>query len=1080
MGHFSTDQFLNHKTQYRTIWGFLLLFLYGCGATQDNNLDVSNSIDLPAYQLTDYSDLNRRDLTAKQKVSLFQRSDFTTVISPYLVGLQALDTLTFENYCEPKVMALYDKLLDLNASSIFAKTIKLGCQSELLSEEEYLQEMAEIGEIATVLLETGSGESVETAIQIRELSEIYTIMELAGLSVLDVDTVLHQGLAYYKLHTLDSVTNKFEYRYASNYRFFTSAFKTLVNQKVSSQTSSDFLVSSLKTSKAANISPHLLRTLAYQGKHREALDSASDLGLSPLSEILVAQMALMLEEDAVLEGYLDSILEYSEAGLIEANAFVALFLFIKDPDAAWNDIQAELQNIDELTQDGWGTTLLLNNLALRSDYQQQLEKFLAMSAPSAQEEVYRFAASLDHNNDSTPYDFDDIVMASMEVLSELDYAKAQLHLASKLFAKSDATEEEQQRAKYLLEASADSGYDEAQLTLGVKYTLAKDGYAKDLRKAYDYYLSAAEQNNAWALQNLAEYNKYGLLGEVDVPLAIDFYERAIEAGQTHALCDLGDVYRTVMEEPDFDKARETYQLGLQRINSSEDALPCYEGLGMISMFVEEDFDQAIQYLDIAVKNDSGFAAYYLGTLYDQPHYGKQDFTLAMSYYRRALQLDFYDAAANLGYIYESGKDGNEPDLEKALHYYKLGAEAEEPQAMNNLGTFYLHAKGVKQDVEKAIQLFQQAADMGNDFAASNYADILWDGEYVDANYIEACRYYELAYELYYLDAYYDLAFCYSEGQGKQRDTEKAIQILREGIDEGDDYLIFELGVVLRLDEQDAEAESYLKKAIELGYEDAYLELATLYEDQGRDKLAYNTYYNASAAGLDFEEQLLFMQWSGQGTRQNKTRALEGLTDFAIRHSKDPNMYLGDKFYFGYFGEPNYKQAFHYYSKVTDDPRVFNNLGEMYKLGQFVDVDLAKAAELYELSASMGHRTGINSLADMYLDGVHFEKDVQKAGELFLQAAELSSTFAMLKLSKLYMTGDMSPPDEKDAEYWLLQLWEDSDEAMLLLPEVLLLSNNPEKRKKGLYWLNLALQSELDGAKALADKFGLNEGDLVHD
>ena len=123
MGHFSTDQFLNHKTQYRTIWGFLLLFLYGCGATQDNNLDVSNSINLPAYQLTDYSDLNRRDLTAKQKVSLFQRSDFTTVISPYLVGLQALDTLTFENYCEPKVMALYDKLLDLNASSIFVKTI---------------------------------------------------------------------------------------------------------------------------------------------------------------------------------------------------------------------------------------------------------------------------------------------------------------------------------------------------------------------------------------------------------------------------------------------------------------------------------------------------------------------------------------------------------------------------------------------------------------------------------------------------------------------------------------------------------------------------------------------------------------------------------------------------------------------------------------------------------------------------------------------------------------------------------------------------------------------------------------------
>jgi TPR repeat protein len=50
------------------------------------------------------------------------------------------------------------------------------------------------------------------------------------------------------------------------------------------------------------------------------------------------------------------------------------------------------------------------------------------------------------------------------------------------------------------------------------------------------------------------------------------------------------------------------------------------------------------------------------------------------------------------------------------------------------------------------------------------------------------------------------------------------------------------------------------------------------------------------------------------------------------------------------------------------------LGEIYRLGAWVDTDLALAHQWYQKSAELGNADGMNNLGSMYLNGTGCEKD----------------------------------------------------------------------------------------------------------
>lgn len=73
----------------------------------------------------------------------------------------------------------------------------------------------------------------------------------------------------------------------------------------------------------------------------------------------------------------------------------------------------------------------------------------------------------------------------------------------------------------------------------------------------------------------------------------------------------------------------------------------------------------------------------------------------------------------LGYMCINGIGMSRPNLLMAKHFFELGAERQDPRAINNLGTMYELGIGVKRDSARALRLYRQAAELGNKDASTN-------------------------------------------------------------------------------------------------------------------------------------------------------------------------------------------------------------------------------------------------------------------------------------------------------------------------------------------------------------------------
>ena len=103
------------------------------------------------------------------------------------------------------------------------------------------------------------------------------------------------------------------------------------------------------------------------------------------------------------------------------------------------------------------------------------------------------------------------------------------------------------------------------------------------------------------------------------------------------------------------------------------------------------------------------------------------------------------AYTDLGRMYEQG-NGVEQDYEKALEYYRLSAEAENPdfKGMRYAGLMYRDGIGVAQNAAEAAACFQLAAEAG-DVSAAYFLGLLYEeGNGVEKSAAEAKKWYEKA------------------------------------------------------------------------------------------------------------------------------------------------------------------------------------------------------------------------------------------------------------------------------------------------------------------------------------------------
>jgi TPR repeat protein len=111
--------------------------------------------------------------------------------------------------------------------------------------------------------------------------------------------------------------------------------------------------------------------------------------------------------------------------------------------------------------------------------------------------------------------------------------------------------------------------------------------------------------------------------------------------------------------------------------------------------------------------------------------------------KRAAEKGLAEAQNHLGWMYQKGV-GTDPNLRKAIQWFRRSAEKGSAAAMYNLGVSYEKGTGVRMDSAKAAELFRNSAQNGNANAQFMLGVIYSAGIGVKQDLAEGHRWFALA------------------------------------------------------------------------------------------------------------------------------------------------------------------------------------------------------------------------------------------------------------------------------------------------------------------------------------------------
>ncbi|KAL7720403.1 hypothetical protein QTN25_002440 [Entamoeba marina] len=141
----------------------------------------------------------------------------------------------------------------------------------------------------------------------------------------------------------------------------------------------------------------------------------------------------------------------------------------------------------------------------------------------------------------------------------------------------------------------------------------------------------------------------------------------------------------------------------------------------------------------------------------------------------------------------------------------------------------------------------------------------------------------------------------------------------------------------------------------------------------------------------------------------------------LKKTNNPKAYneLGNIYYDGIIIEKDIKKAIEYYENAgnQNDVDALNNLGKIYQDGDGVQKDIKKAIEYYEKAANQNFSYALFNLGILYRDGDGVKKDIKKSIEYFEKAANKNDLDALYELGNIYYEGDGVQRDiKKGIEY----------------------------------------------------------------
>jgi serine/threonine protein kinase len=165
------------------------------------------------------------------------------------------------------------------------------------------------------------------------------------------------------------------------------------------------------------------------------------------------------------------------------------------------------------------------------------------------------------------------------------------------------------------------------------------------------------------------------------------------AGKTHRIASL-DV------EPDPDSVPPSIRAG-QFLNQA------------LAKRREGRLEEAASLFSQAAQLGDSAAMVELGECYSSGDGVPQDANKALFWLRRAAEAGNSSGMVLLGGMYVLGIDGNDPDEEEAARWFQKAADRDNPAALYDLATMYESGRGIVKSLDKAKDLYERSARLGN-------------------------------------------------------------------------------------------------------------------------------------------------------------------------------------------------------------------------------------------------------------------------------------------------------------------------------------------------------------------------------
>ncbi|HJW43258.1 MAG TPA: hypothetical protein VJ463_02310 [Geothrix sp.] len=286
-------------------------------------------------------------------------------------------------------------------------------------------------------------------------------------------------------------------------------------------------------------------------------------------------------------------------------------------------------------------------------------------------------------------------------------------------------------------------------------------------------------------------------------------------------------------------------------------------------------------------------------------------------------------------------DGAPKDYPEARRWYEKAAAQGDLWAINNLGV--MRHQGLLRGylvlptgVTDALPFYRRAAEGGFPMAQYNLAYCYYEGRGLDRNYSEAERWFLRSAEGGYTEAMIQLSYMYSKADGVRADGRKAIAWARRAADLGSADGFYNLAWCydggVREANDPAAAEKYYLEAARLGHADAMHNVGFLY---GEGKLGAPDYQKAR-------------YWYEQAIARGETTSL---------------LNLGTLYFEGLGVAKDWKRGADYvfWGAYAGDPGAQGRLGYMYYCGEGVPKDWVNGLAWSILAAEGGDHNGAKNV-----------------------------------------------------------------------------------------------------------------------